>query len=63
MQWILELLGFKSSINRQKQKLDQLRQKAFEAQRNGNLRLAGKYLSEAEQLETKIFEAEAGSKL
>ena len=59
MQWILELLGLKSSVNRQKQKLEQLRQKAFEAQRNGNLRLAGKYLAEAEVLETQILDAES----
>lgn len=59
MQWILELLGLKSSTNRQKQKLEQLRQKAFEAQRNGNLRLAGKYLAEAEVLETQILDAES----
>ena len=59
MQWILELLGLKTSTNRQKQKLEQLRQKAFEAQRNGNLRLAGKYLAEAEVLETQILDAES----
>ena len=59
MQWILELLGLKASTNRQKQKLEQLRQKAFEAHRNGNLRLAGKYLAEAEVLETQILDAES----
>ena len=59
MQWILELLGLKSSTNRQKQKLEHLRQKAFKAQRNGNLRLAGKYLAEAEVLETQILDAES----
>ena len=59
MQWLLELLGFKTSLKRQKEKLAQLQQKAFEAQRNGNLRLAGKYLTEAEFLETQILEAES----
>ena len=59
MQWILELLGLKKSTRRQKQKLEQLRQKAFEAQRSGNLRLAGKYLAEAEVLETQILDAES----
>ena len=59
MQWILELLGLKSSTDRQKKRLEQLRQKAFEAQRNGNLRLAGKYLSEAELLETQIIEGDS----
>ena len=59
MQWILELLGLKSSTDRQKKRLEQLRQKAFEAQRNGNLRLAGKYLAEAEVLEAQILDAES----
>ena len=35
-----------------------LKAKAFEAQRSGNLRLAGKYLNEAEFLETEILQEE-----
>ncbi len=63
MQWILELLGFKSTIEKKKLEAESLRQKAFQAQRNGNLRLAGKYTLEAEALEAEIFEAQADAKL
>ena len=63
MRWLLNLLGFKSPIERKKIKLELLREKAFVAQRNGNLRLSGKYLIEAESLETEIFEEEANKKL
>ena len=58
MKWLLNLLGFKGSIERKKLKLTMLQQKAFEAQRNGDLRTAGKYLSEAEELETEIVDAQ-----
>ena len=60
MNWILKLLGF-GSIERKKVKLALLQEKAFQAQRNGDLRSAGKYLSEAEALETEIVD-EANSK-
>ena len=63
MKWLLELLGFKSSINRKKRNLAVLREKAFQAQRNGNLSLCGKYTLQAEHLETEIFELEADKKL
>ena len=63
MQWILELLGFKSAIEKKKLKVKTLREKAFQAQRNGNLRLAGKYTLEAESLEEEIFEQESDEKL
>ena len=58
MKWLLNLLGFKGSIERKKLKLTMLQQKAFEAQRNGDLRTAGKYLLEAEELETEIVDAQ-----
>ncbi len=56
MKWLLNLLGFKSSIERKKLKVELLRKKAFDAQRNGNLRLSGKYHLEAEALENQILE-------
>lgn len=58
MQWILELLGIRTSTKRLRQQISQLQKKAFEAQRNGNLRLAGKYLSEAKDLEEKLLAVE-----
>jgi len=63
MRWLLNLLGFKGEIERKKLKVELLRKKAFDAQRNGNLRLSGKYQLEAEELENQIFEDEADKKL
>lgn len=56
MKWLLNILGIKSKLEKKKDKLSELQRKAFEAQRNGDLRTAGKYLSEAEQLETEIID-------
>ena len=63
MRWLLNLLGFKGEIERKKLKVELLRKKAFDAQRNGNLRLSGKYHLEAEDLENQILEDEAAKKL
>lgn len=63
MKWLLSLLGFKTSIQKKQQKLAVLREKAFQAQRNGNLSLCGKYTLEAELLETEIIEEQADKKL
>ena len=57
MKWLFNLLGL-DPLNRKRNKLKALREKAFIAQRNGNLRLAGKYLNEAEFLETEIAQEE-----
>ena len=54
MNWLKKLFGLKSPIEKKKVMLERLQQKAFLAQRNGNLRLAGKYYHEAELLETEI---------
>tara|TARA_B100000123_G_C25723668_1_gene425793 strand:- start:983 stop:1156 length:174 start_codon:yes stop_codon:yes gene_type:complete len=51
-------LGFSSPIDKKIKRLQSLQNKAFEAQRNGNLRLAGKYLLEAEVLEKEILQAQ-----
>jgi len=58
VQWLLRLLGFSSPIDKKIKRLQSLQNKAFEAQRNGNLRLAGKYLLEAEVLEKEILQAQ-----
>jgi hypothetical protein len=58
MKWFIKMLGFKSGIEKKKDKLKDLQAKAFQAQRNGNLRLAGKYFLEAENLETEIMDEE-----
>ena len=54
MKWIRKLFGIKSPLARKQIKLKSLRDNAFQAQRNGNLSLAGKYYHEAEMLETEI---------
>lgn len=55
MQWLLKILGIKNDIEKREEELTRLREKAFQAQRNGDFRLAGKYLIEAEKLETEIL--------
>ena len=56
MKWFRKLFGLKTPLEKKKAKLALLRQKAFEAQRVGDLRAAGKYLHEVEMLETVIVE-------
>ena len=54
MKWIRKLFGLKTSLEKKQDKLAALRKSAFDAQRKGKLSLAGKYLHEAEILETEI---------
>ena len=54
MEWIRNLFGLKTSLEKKQDQLASLRAKAFDAQRRGKLSLAGKYLHEAEILETEI---------
>ena len=54
MKWIRKLFGIKTPLARKQAKLKLIRDKAFQAQRNGKLSLAGKYYHEAEMLETEI---------
>lgn len=56
MKWIKNLLGLKTPIEKKMAKLVKLQELGFQAQRNGDLRLAGKYYHEAEMLETEIAE-------
>ena len=56
MNWIKKLLGIKSPIEKKMAQLSKLQEQGFLAQRNGDLRLAGKYYLEAELLETEIAE-------
>tara|TARA_B100000963_G_scaffold24234_2_gene18084 strand:+ start:1321 stop:1521 length:201 start_codon:yes stop_codon:yes gene_type:complete len=54
MKWIRKLFGLKTALEKKQAELAKLRKSAFDAQRKGNLSLAGKYLHEAEMLETEI---------
>ena len=57
MKWIRKLFGLKTVLEKKKDKLASLREKAFQAQSVGDLRAAGRYLHEVEILETAIFDA------
>lgn len=61
MKWFRKILGIKSPLDKKKIELSRLQEKAFKAQRNGDLRLAGKYYHEAEMLETEIVEMTGAS--
>jgi len=56
MKWIRNLFGLKTALEKKQDKLAALRKSAFDAQRRGKLSLAGKYLHEAEILETEIVQ-------
>ncbi len=56
MNWFKKLLGFKSPVEKKRAELSKLQEKALHAQRNGDLRSAGKFYHEAEVLETEIIE-------
>jgi len=61
MHWIKKLFGFKTPLEKKQSRLSTLQEKAFQAQRNGDLRLAGKYYHEAEVLETEIVKMSAAA--
>ena len=54
--WLKKIFGIKTPLEKKRLALAVLQEKAFKAQRNGDLSLAGVYLLEAEILETEIFE-------
>lgn len=60
MKWIKRMLGILDPLERKKAELADLQEKAFNAQRNGDLRLAGKYLLEADRLENEILDLMEG---
>ena len=62
MKWIKKIFSIKTPLEKKQQKLNAVREKAFQAQRNGNLSLAGKYYHEAEIIETEIAELTENNK-
>ena len=56
MKWIKRIFGIKSPIEKKQSQLRILQEKGYLAQRNGDLRSAGKFYHEAEILETEIAE-------
>ena len=50
MNWLKKLLGIKSKEEKQRQKAKDLLQKSFEAQRAGDMELAGVYQRQADDI-------------
>lgn len=47
IEWIKQLLGLKSDLEKKQDQIRKLEEKAFQAQRNGDLSLAGDYQKQA----------------
>ena len=54
IEWIKQLFGFKSELEKKQEQIRKLREKAFKAQRKGDLSLAGDYQKQAEVIEDSI---------
>ena len=50
MNWLKKLLGIKSKEEKQQQKVKDLLQKSFEAQRAGDMEMAGVYQKQADEI-------------
>ena len=50
MNWLKKLLGIKSKEEKQRQKAKDLLQKSFEAQRAGDMEMAGVYQRQADDI-------------
>ena len=58
IEWIKQLLGFKSEIEKKQDQIKKLHEKSFKAQRNGDLSLAGDYQKQAEEIADSIKHSE-----
>ena len=56
MNWLKKLLGLKSKEEKQRQKMSDLLQKSFEAQRAGDMELAGVYQKQADDIAHQLSE-------
>ena len=54
IEWIKQLFGFKTELEKKQEQIRKLREKAFKAQRKGDLSLAGDYQKQAEVIEDSI---------
>ena len=55
IEWIKQLLGFKTELEKKLEKIKKLEEKAFQAQRNGDLSLAGEYQKQSEAISDSIL--------
>lgn len=58
IEWIKNILGFKSELEKKQDQIKKLHEKAFIAQRKGDLSLAGDYQKQAEEIEDSIKHSE-----
>ena len=58
IEWIKQLLGFKSELEKKQDQIKKLHEKAFIAQRKGDLSLAGDYQKQAEEIADSIKHSE-----
>ena len=54
IEWIRQLFGFKSDLEKKQDQIRKLEEKAIQAQRNGDLSLAGDYQKQAEKIAESI---------
>jgi hypothetical protein len=54
IEWIKQLLGLKSDLEKKQDQIRKLEEKAFQAQRNGDLSLAGEYQQQAKKIAESI---------
>ena len=50
IEWVKKIFGIKSELERKQEQIKKLHAKAFDAQRNGDLSLAGQYQKEANEI-------------
>tara|TARA_R110001599_G_scaffold290888_1_gene493831 strand:+ start:998 stop:1198 length:201 start_codon:yes stop_codon:yes gene_type:complete len=55
MNWLKKLLGIKSKEEKQQQKIRDLLQKSFEAQRVGDMEMAGVYQKQADDITESFY--------
>lgn len=55
MNWLKKLLGIKSKEEKQQQKVKDLLQKSFEAQRAGDMEKAGVYQKQADEITESFY--------
>ena len=58
LEWIKQLFGFKSELEKKQDQIKKLHEKAFIAQRKGDLSLAGDYQKQAEEIADSIKHSE-----
>lgn len=61
MKWLKQLLGIKPPEEKLREQLAKLQQQAFEAQRNGDMELAGQLNLKADQIIEQLYNKDIGA--